>query len=178
MRLEFKNFLPNISEKSFIAPGVVIIGEVEIEDFASVWFNSVLRGDGGKIKIGAYSNIQDLCILHEGVIVEEFVTVGHRAVLHNCVVRKNALIGAGAIVWDGAEIGEEAVVGVGAVVAPNTFVKPKTLVLGVPAKEVRTLSQEEINSNKMAAEYYHQLAQYYKKLLENNEKIVEQFSKK
>jgi carbonic anhydrase/acetyltransferase-like protein (isoleucine patch superfamily) len=177
LKFQFKEFQPKISEKSFIAPGCIIIGEVEILDFASIWFNSVLRGDGGKIKIGEHSNIQDSCVLHEGVIVEEYVTVGHRAILHNCIVRKNALIGAGAIVWDGAEIGEEAMVGVGAVVPPNMKVKNRTLVLGVPAREIRNLSEEEINSNKMAAEYYEKLAEYYKKFFEKNDKIVEQFFK-
>lgn len=171
MKLSFKEFEPKIPESSFVAPGVIIIGEVEIADYASVWFNSVLRGDCGKIKIGSYSNIQDSCILHKGVIVEDFVTVGHRVILHNCIVKRKALVGAGAIVWDGAEIGEEAMVGVGAVVLSKMKVKSRSLVLGVPAKEIRMLTEEEVKVNEMATKYYQELAEFYKKLLKNYEKI-------
>lgn len=162
MILKFRNHIPKIAQTAYIADGVFIIGEVEIGEFSSVWFGSVLRGDGGKIKIGNFSNIQDNCVLHEGVEIGDNVTVGHRAILHSCCVHNNALIGAGAIVWDGCVIGEGALVGVGSVLPPHMIVPPKTLVLGIPGKIIRDLTEQEITTSRFAAQYYKDLAQEYK----------------
>lgn len=163
--ISFSGMTPKIAEDAFVAPSVYIIGEVEIAAGASVWFNSVLRGDEGKIVVGKNSNVQDGCILHEGVIMEDLVTLGHRVLLHSCWVKRGALVGAGAIVWSGAEIGESSLVGVGAVVPRGMQVPPRTLVMGVPAKVIRELKEEEIQANLMAAHYYANLAQEYKKIL-------------
>lgn len=165
MILKFKNYFPKISPSAYIAEGAFIIGEVEIGDFSSIWFGAVLRGDGGKVIIGSSSSIQDHSILHEGVIVGDKVIVGHRAILHSCQIENGALIGAGAIVWDDCKVGEEALIGVGAVLPRGLIVPPRTLALGVPAKIVRELKEVEINTNRIAAQYYQELAQMYKKMV-------------
>lgn len=163
MILKFKNYFPKISPSAYIAEGTFIIGEVEIGDFSSIWFGAVLRGDGGKIFVGSSSSVQDHSILHEGVIVGDKVTVGHRAILHSCQIENGALIGAGAVVWDDCKIGEEAIIGVGAVLPRGLIVPSRTLVLGVPAKIIRELKEVEINTNRIAALYYRELAEVYKK---------------
>lgn len=157
---------PKISPSAFIAPDAWILGDVEVAEYASVWFQCVLRGDAGKISIGEASNIQDGCIIHEGAVVGKNVTMGHGAVLHCCKVGNGVLIGARSVVWDNAEIGDEAIVGVGAVVPPGMKVPPRAMVVGLPAKVKRELSEEEVKMNYLAAEHYKLLAQDYKKLFE------------
>lgn len=132
----------------WLAPGAVVVGDVEIGPESSIWYGSVVRGDVHHIRIGARTNIQDACVVH--VTRDRFpawigaeVTVGHRAVVHGCRVGDGALIGIGAIVLDGAEVGEEALVGAGAVVTPGTRVPARTLVVGTPARVVRDLTDEE-----------------------------------
>src|SRR5574342_517288 len=110
-----------------IAPGAVVVGDVEIGPESSLWYGSVVRGDVHRIRIGARSNLQDGCVLHVtrdrfACVLGDEVTVGHRAVVHGCRVGDGALIGIGAIVLDGARVGEEALVGAGAVVAPGSVV--------------------------------------------------------
>ena len=165
MIIKYRDFLPNIKETSFIAPSSIIIGDVEIGEYSSVWFGTILRGDSGKILIRNNSNIQDYSILHEGVIVEDNVTVGHRVILHSCRIKNGSLIGAGAVVWDDCEVGENAIVGVGTVVPKGMVIPPKTLALGVPAKVVRELNTQEIDLNQLVSHYYKELAQEYKRML-------------
>ncbi|KJS22545.1 MAG: hypothetical protein VR72_05770 [Clostridiaceae bacterium BRH_c20a] len=148
--IEVNNFLPVIHSDSFIASNAYLIGEVTINQGASIWFNTVLRGDLEKIIIGENSNIQDGTIIHSDAglptIVGNYVTVGHGAILHACKINDKALIGMGAIILDGAEIGEGAIVAAGAVVTAGTKVPPNTLVAGTPAKAVKVLdpkAQEE-----------------------------------
>lgn len=155
---------PKISSTAFVAPDAWILGDVEICDYASVWFQCVLRGDAGKIFIGEASNIQDGCIIHEGANIGKEVTVGHGAVLHCCSVGNGVVVGARSVVWDKAEIGDECLVGVGAVVPPGMKVPPRTMVVGLPAKEKRTLTDEEVKFQYLSAEHYRLLAQDYKKL--------------
>jgi carbonic anhydrase/acetyltransferase-like protein (isoleucine patch superfamily) len=126
----------------------VVVGDVEIGADSSVWYGSVLRGDVHWIRVGARTNLQDLCVVHvtrgsHPCEIGDEVTVGHRAVVHGCRVEGGALIGIGAVVLDGAHVGAEAVVGAGALVAPGSRVEAGTLALGVPARSVRTLRPEE-----------------------------------
>src|SRR3989338_1185648 len=118
---------PKVSAKAFIAKGAKLIGEVSVGNYSSVWYNTVIRADINTIVIGSYTNIQDGCILHVaddlGVKIEDFVTVGHGAILHACIVKKNSLIGSGAIVLNGARIGQESLVAAGSLVPPN-FIAP------------------------------------------------------
>jgi carbonic anhydrase/acetyltransferase-like protein (isoleucine patch superfamily) len=140
---------PRLHESVWVAPGAVVVGDVEIGRDSSVFYGAVLRGDVERIRIGERTNIQDQATLH--VTAERFptllgneITVGHRAVVHGCRVGDGALIGIGAIVLDGAEIGENALVAAGAVVRPGQRVEAGQLVAGVPARPQRALSDEEI----------------------------------
>jgi carbonic anhydrase/acetyltransferase-like protein (isoleucine patch superfamily) len=140
---------PRIHPEAWVAPGAVIVGDVEIGAGASVWYACVVRGDVHHVRIGARSNVQDGSVLHVtkdrfACLLGDEVTVGHRAVVHGCRVGDGALIGIGAIVLDGAVIGREALVGAGAVVTPGPQVPDGWLALGIPAKPVRELERAEI----------------------------------
>lgn len=143
----FEGKTPNISDSSYIAPGVVIIGDVTIEDEASIWFQSVIRGDINSIKIGKQTNIQDGCLLHvtkrNTLTVGSRVTVGHGAILHGCDIGEDCLVAMGAIVLDGAIVEAGCLVGAGAVVPPGMLVKSGSLVLGSPAKVIRQLTPDD-----------------------------------
>jgi carbonic anhydrase/acetyltransferase-like protein (isoleucine patch superfamily) len=133
----------------WVAPGAVVIGDVEIGADSSVFYGCVLRGDVERICIGERTNIQDQATLHVTAgrfptILGNEITVGHRAVVHGCQVADGALIGIGAIVLDGARIGENAWVAAGAVVTPESTVEAGTLVAGVPARPIRKLKLDEI----------------------------------
>lgn len=147
MITSFEGKKPKISEKAYVAPGVVIIGEVEIGAEASIWFNSVLRADINAIQIGEKTNIQDGCMLHvtkrHALTVGARVTVGHGAILHACSIGDDCLIAMGAIVLDGAVVESDCLVGAGAVVPPGMIVKSGSLVLGSPAKVVRQLTADD-----------------------------------
>ena len=149
MILEFQGKTPKIDPTAFIAENAMVIGDVEIGPGANIWFQSVVRGDTNSVRIGPNCNIQDACVLHvvKGrypVVLEEGVVLGHRVTAHGCHIGKGSLIGIGAIVLDGAEIGEESIVAAGSVVAPRTIIPARTLIMGIPAKVVRTLEDEDI----------------------------------
>jgi carbonic anhydrase/acetyltransferase-like protein (isoleucine patch superfamily) len=162
--LPFENATPRVAPDAWIAPGAVVVGNVELGAGASVWYGCVLRGDVNAIRVGARSNVQDGAVLHvtrdrfETVVGDE-VTIGHRAVVHGCRVGDGALIGIGAIVLDGAEVGEGALVGAGAVVTPGEIVPPRSLVLGTPARVVRMLEDDERERQRARALDYVELAQ-------------------
>lgn len=143
----YEEFSPDIAPSAFIAGSADVIGRVKIHAEASVWYNATLRGDINEIEIGARSNIQDNVVVHLsddfGCYVGELVTVGHSAILHACRVENEVLIGMGAIILDGAVIGEKSIIGAGALVTGGTLIPPGSLVLGSPAKVIKTLSPEE-----------------------------------
>lgn len=148
MIYEYKGVKPKMGREVFIAPGAVILGDVEIGDFSNVWFYTVARGDVHKIRIGTSTNIQDHCMLHVTggrypLTVGNGVIVGHRVVLHGCTVHDNALIGIGALVLDGAVVEEGAIVAAGAVVTPGTVIPANRLAVGIPARPSREPSDEE-----------------------------------
>jgi gamma-carbonic anhydrase len=164
--IPYKNILPKIADNVFCAPNATIIGDVEIGEDSSIWFQTVLRGDVYPIRIGARTNIQDLSMGHVtsgqwALTVEDDVTVGHRVVLHGCHVKSRSLIGMGVVLLDGVVIEEEVVIGAGSVVAPGTVIPPRTLALGAPAKPKRDLTPKEIQSLKESADHYVTLAQSY-----------------
>lgn len=162
---KFMVFSPRISDSAFIHKTAVIIGNVEIEDMVSIWPGAVLRGDVEKIKIGKKSNIQDLCVFHPNknkpVILGENVTVGHSAVVHGSVVGNNTLIAMNATVID-SQIGENCLIGAGCVITPNSVIPPGSLVLGVPFKIIRQLTDKEIKALSDSAEEYFKLMSLYK----------------
>lgn len=151
---------PDLSAAAFVAPGATVIGQVEIDAGASIWYGAVVRGDVERIVIGQSTNIQDGAILHgdpgQPTVLEAYVTVGHRAVIHSAHVEQGCLIGIGAIVLDGVRIGAGSIVGAGAVVTKS--VPERSLVLGVPAKVVRQLSEAEAADLVTHAKKYEQLA--------------------
>jgi carbonic anhydrase/acetyltransferase-like protein (isoleucine patch superfamily) len=161
--LPFEDRSPRLEAGVWVAPGAVVVGDVTLGRDVNVWYGCVLRGDVNAIRVGARSNIQDGAVLHVtrdrfDTEVGEEVTIGHRAVVHGCRVGDGALIGIGAIVLDGAVIGEGALVGAGAVVTPGKVIPPRSLVVGTPARVVRTLDEEESQRQRDRALHYVELA--------------------
>ncbi len=159
MIYEYKGVRPQLGRDVFLAPGVIVLGDVEIGDFSNLWFYTVARGDVHKIRIGASTNIQDHCMLHVTggrypLTVGDGVIVGHRAVLHGCTVHDNALIGIGALVLDGAVVEEGAIVAAGAVVTPGSVIPANRLAVGIPARPTREPSDEERNFHKINSAKY------------------------
>ncbi|MGI4858023.1 MAG: gamma carbonic anhydrase family protein [Janthinobacterium lividum] len=161
--------VPTIDETAFVAPDATLIGQVVLEAGASVWPGAVLRGDNEVIVIGAGSNVQDGAILHTDtgypMHVAPGVTIGHQAMLHGCTVGRNAMIGIQAILLNGASIDEDTLVGAGAVVTEGKRFGPGVLVLGAPAKVVRTLTPDEIAALRRNAQHYVERCRYYKENL-------------
>lgn len=156
---------PQLGKSVFVAKGAVVVGDVILGDFSSVWFNAVLRGDINRIVVGSHTNIQDNAVLH---LADEFpcvlgnhVTVGHCAIVHACTVGDEVLVGMGSTILDGAQIGEQSIVGAGALVTSNTRIPAGSLVLGVPARVVRPLNAEERDGLKATAEKYVRMAAIY-----------------
>lgn len=164
-RPDLLNTSPDIHPSAFVAHSADLIGAVSIAEEASIWYASVLRADIDRIVIGPRSNIQDGCVIHlecgQGTSVGQYVTVGHKAILHACRVDDEVLIGMGAIVMDGAIIGARSIIGAGALVTMETEIPPGSLVLGAPAKIVRALSDDEQKSLKKWAENYVDLSRRY-----------------
>ena len=154
----FAGISPTIHQSAFIAASADVIGRVTLHEETSIWYNATLRGDINDIVIGPRSNVQDNAVIHladdYGCYVGELVTVGHSAILHACTVKHEVLIGMGAIVLDGSVIGERSIIGAGALVTGGTIIPPGSLVLGSPAKVVRTLSLDEQAKVKSWAEKY------------------------
>ena len=169
----FQGITPAIAHSAFIAETAVIIGDVEIGEQASVWYNCVVRGDVNRIRIGARSNVQDLSMLHvthkknaddpgAPLIIGDDVTIGHSVTLHGCTLKNGCFIGMQAMVMDRAVIGEGALVGARALVTEGTVVPPHTLWVGAPARYKRDLTADEIARLKKSAGNYVNYAQSYK----------------
>ena len=152
--------VPDLSLAAFIAPNAAIVGSVEVAAGASIWYGAVVRGDVERIALGACTNIQDGAILHgdpgKPTILEDFVTVGHRAVIHSAYIERGSLIGIGAVVLDGVRVGAGSIIGAGSVVTKD--VPPLSLVMGVPAKLRRDVSEAEAAELIEHAKRYEQLA--------------------
>jgi len=156
---------PEIDPTAFVAPNATVAGAVTLGAESSVWFGAVLRGDINAIRVGAQSNIQDGAVVHVGddfgAQIGERVTVGHGAIVHGCTVDDEVLVGMGAIILDGAHIGARSIVGAGALVTGGKKIPPGSMVLGSPAKVVRTLSLDEQKSIKEWARRYVELSRLY-----------------
>lgn len=141
-----------------VAPGAVIVGDVVLEEDCNVWYGAVLRGDSGAIRVGAGTNIQDGCVLHDKTTVGRGCTLGHGAIVHGCTLGDYCLIGMGAVVLSGARLGECCLVGGGAVVTGKTDAPAGSMLLGNPARIVRQLTPEQIRELHESAEHYIALA--------------------
>ena len=140
---------PRLGARVFIADNAAVIGDVELGDDCSIWFGTTVRGDVNAIRIGRNTNVQDNCTVHVTHLdwpttIGSNVTIGHGAIVHGCTVHDGALIGMGSRVLDGAVVGESALVGAGALVPEGMRVPPRTLVVGVPARVKRPLTEEEL----------------------------------
>lgn len=144
----FKGIRPKIPASCFIDESAVIIGDVELGEEASVWLNTVIRGDVNFIRIGARTNVQDLSMVHvqsgkHPTVLGDDVTVGHHVVLHGCTVGHRVLVGMGAVLMDGVEVGDDCIIGAGALLTPGTRIPSGSLVMGSPGKVRRAVTPEE-----------------------------------
>ncbi len=150
----------DVSRAAFVAANATVIGRVSIDSGASIWYGAVVRGDVERIEIGARTNIQDGAILHgdpgKPTILETDVIVGHRAVIHSAYIETGCLIGIGAIVLDGVRVGKGSIIGAGCVVTKD--VPPHSLMVGVPAKYLREVTDAEVEGLIIHAQKYEQLA--------------------
>ena len=163
----FQDKTPQIHETAFVEESAHVIGDVVIGPHSSVWFNCTLRGDVYYIRIGSHTNVQDNSVIHVSkgkhpTILEDYVTVGHSVTLHGCHVRSNSLIGIGSVILDDVLVEEDCMVAAGALLTPGTKVPPRSLMMGVPAKRIRELSNEEVAKLRTFAENYLELKEIYK----------------
>lgn len=147
-----------VGDEHFVAPNATVIGSVVLQDRASVWFNAVLRGDNEPIVVGEGSNVQDGTVCHtdEGVplSIGAGVTIGHMVMLHGCSIGDNSLIGIGAVVLNNAKIGRNCIVGAKALIPEGKEIPDNSLVMGVPGRVVREVSEEEFEALRYSAEHY------------------------
>jgi carbonic anhydrase/acetyltransferase-like protein (isoleucine patch superfamily) len=155
---------PRFGAGTYIATGAVVIGDVTLGDFSSVWYNAVVRGDINRIVVGNYTNIQDNAVLHLAdefpCVVGHYVTIGHTAIVHACTEGNETLIGMGAVVLDGAVIGNQCLIGAKALVTQNSKIPDGFLVLGAPARVIRPLKDDERSALRQSAEKYARNAAY------------------
>jgi len=157
MLLKFKKWFPKLGRDTWIAPSADIIGNVTIGEDSSVWFGTVIRGDVHKIEIGDRTSVQDLSMIHvthykkedmsdgNPTIIGNDVTIGHKVMLHGCTIEDGCLIGMSATILDGAVIGTGSIVGANSLVTSNKVFPPHSLIMGSPAKVVRTLNKDEVD---------------------------------
>ena len=157
--------MEKIAKSVYIADGAKVVGNVTIGEDSSVWYNAVIRADSAMIEIGKNTNVQDNVVLHAShghdISIGDNVTIGHGAIIHGCTLKNNVLVGMGAIVLDGAVIEENCMVGAGALVTQNKVIPAGALVLGNPAKVVRTVTEEEKESILKNAIEYAKEAKFY-----------------
>ncbi|WP_331774182.1 gamma carbonic anhydrase family protein [Sulfurospirillum sp. 1612] len=170
MILEYQGMKPKLAEGVFIAPSADLIGDLRIGAQSSIWFGCVIRADIHSIYIGANTNIQDLSMIHvdhytkedksdgHPTYIGDDVTIGHRVMLHGCTIGNACLIGMSTTILDGAVIGTESIVGAGSLITKNKIFPPRSLIMGAPAKVIRELREDEIQSIYESAQNY----QHYK----------------
>lgn len=162
---DYKGQYPNIHPTVFIANNATVIGDVEIEEYVSIWFQTVIRADVAPTFIGKRTNIQDLSLIHQSpdlpVVIENDVTIGHQATIHSATIRQHALIGMGSTILDGAEVSEHAYIGAGSLVTPGKKIPPHTLAFGRPAKVIRSLTEKDYEEMERIRTSYLERGKYY-----------------
>jgi gamma-carbonic anhydrase len=160
----FLKCAPKLGKGAYISRGAVVVGDVTLGEHSSIWYNAVLRADINRIVIGHHSNIQDNAVVHledeAPCEVGNYVTVGHSAILHACSIGDETLIGMGSVILDRAKIGKQCLIGAKALVTPGTEIPDGSMVLGIPGKVVRPLTQAERDRLKHSADKYAQIAAY------------------
>lgn len=166
-----QGIMPTIHETCFVAETASVIGNVVMQEKSSLWYGVVARGDYNDVYIGKGTNIQDGSVVHiayhHPTIIGDYVTVGHRAVVHGCTIGDRVLVGMGAIILNGAVIGNNCIIAAGSLVPENKEIPPGVLAMGTPAKVVRELTEEEIDGIMRSAEDYMGFAQDYKKEMQD-----------
>ncbi len=162
-----RGFTPRFGKDCFLADGAVIVGDVTMGDHCTVWFNAVVRGDVHSIVIGNNTNIQDGAVLHctyqkARLVIGNNVSIAHNAVVHGCTVEDNVLIGIGAIIMDHAVVGSNSVIAAGAVVLPGTVIEPGSVYAGVPARRVKDVTPELLETISRTARNYPMYAGWFK----------------
>ena len=156
--LSYEDSFPEVPDSAFVAPGAYLIGAITLGDRASVWYGAVLRGDTEPVSIGARTNVQDGCIFHSDpgfpACVGEDCVIGHRAVVHGCEVGDGCLVGMGATILNGAKIDEGSIVAAGALVSEGKEFPPRSLIVGVPARRVKEVTEEQAREIFRGAETY------------------------
>lgn len=149
---------PTIHPDAYVAPGVVIRGDVTLMEGANVWYNSVLHGDPCAITVGKNSSIQELTMVHVGfdnpTIIGDNVNIGHNCIIHGCTIGDCVTIGMGAIIMDGAVIGEGSYIGAGAVVTENKIIPPNSVAVGMPAKVIKETTQAQLENTMASCRFY------------------------
>jgi carbonic anhydrase/acetyltransferase-like protein (isoleucine patch superfamily) len=163
---EYKGKWPKLGERVYIAEGAQIVGDVEIGDHSSIWYNCVIRGDVDIVRIGCHTNIQDGSIGHVmknecPLILHDYVSVGHGAMLHGCTIESHCLIGMRATLLNNVVVGEHSIVGAGALITEGVKIPPRSLVFGAPAKVQRLLTDEEIAGIDEYARRYYEYKETY-----------------
>lgn len=162
--------VPQVPPSAYVAPEAVVIGEVVLGEGANIWPGAVIRGDNVLIRVGRDSNVQEGAVLHSDpgipLLVGDEVSIGHQAMLHGCVVGDGSLVGIQAVVMNNAVVGRECLVGAGALVAEGKAFDDRSLVLGSPARMLRTLTDEEVAGLRFNAADYVRRAQAYRRELE------------
>jgi len=160
---------PEVDASAYVAPGATVIGSVRLGPGSSIWPSAVIRADNDTITVGARTSVQEAAVLHVDpgcpLTVGEGVTIGHQAMLHGCTIGDGALIGIQAVVLNRAVIGKESLVGAGAVVTEGKVFPERSLILGAPAKVVRTLSDEDVARMRAGADSYVRRAAQFKQEL-------------
>lgn len=162
----YKGIWPKLGERVYVDASAQVIGDVELGGHASVWMNAVIRGDVHSIRIGAYTNVQDCCVIHvfkeqHTTVIADHVTVGHSVTLHGCRVDSWCLIGMGATVLNDAHVGAESIVAAQTLVPEGMVIPPRSLVMGVPGKVRRVLTEEELKGLRVSADNYYQYKETY-----------------
>ena len=159
---------PVLHETAFCAPDASLIGQVEMQESSSVWFNSVIRADNAPIIIGPRSNVQDLSVLHTdpgiSLVIGRDVTIGHKVMLHGCHIADNVLVGINSVILNNAKIGRNTIIGANSLIAENKAIPEGVLVLGSPGRVIRELTDDEIKAIQTSAETYVNNASRYQQL--------------
>ena len=163
----FRGVHPQIHDSAFVEESAQVIGDVHVGEESSIWFNAVVRGDIHHIRLGNRTNVQDNSVIHvrngtHPTILEDEVTVGHSVTLHGCYVERGCLVGIGAILLDDVRVGSHSIVAAGALISPGTLIPPRSLVMGVPAKVKRALTDEEVAGLEVFWKNYIEYTKIYK----------------
>jgi len=173
----FDGITPQIHDTAYVAENATVIGKVKIDTHSSIWPGAVLRADFSSITIGRYSSVQDNCVIHvEGslddvespelpVVIGDYCTIGHGAILHGCSIGNRVLVGSNAVIFNNVIIGDGTIIGMGSVIPDNKKIPPRSVVVGIPGKIVRKLTEEEWDRAKKHAELYAALADRYRNIL-------------